>query len=99
MLLAAGRLGGKTVELDRYDMKFATNFRSGLAQSGNTAVVMDYDLESPTGFSMSALIGGAHLLLAPFPWQLGGGSTRLLLTLPEQIAWWWLFVFRVIPGA
>jgi hypothetical protein len=38
-------------------------------------------------------------MLAPFPWQLlSGGSTRMLLTAPEVMAWWWLFIFGVLPG-
>jgi hypothetical protein len=43
-------------------------------------------------------IGAAHLLLAPFPWQLGGGSLRMVLTLPELVYWWWLVFNGLIPG-
>jgi hypothetical protein len=44
------------------------------------------------------VIGAAHLLLAPFPWQLLGGSVRLLLVAPETVYWWWLVFMGVIPG-
>ena len=43
-------------------------------------------------------IGAAHLLLAPFPWQLGGGSLRMVLTLPALVYWWWLVFYGLIPG-
>jgi hypothetical protein len=29
---------------------------------------------------------------------LGEGSTRMLLTTPELIVWWWLVLFGLIPG-
>ena len=37
-------------------------------------------------------------MLAPFPWQLGGASLRMLLTLPEMLVWWWLFFWGIVPG-
>jgi len=37
-------------------------------------------------------------MLAPFPWQLGGGSVRMVLTTPELIVWWWVFFVGVLPG-
>ena len=47
---------------------------------------------------MATGLGGAYLLLAPFPWQLGGGSARMVLTAPELFVWWWIFFVGVIPG-
>lgn len=88
----------ETVQLDRYDLEFASSFRKGMSASGNSRVEIDYDLRTPTGFVMSTVLGGLHLLLAPFPWQLGGASLRMLFTLPEMLVWWWLFFFRVVPG-
>src|SRR5262249_20005849 len=58
----------------------------------------NYDLNSTSGLALSLLIGGAHMLLAPFPWQLGGGSLRMLLTAPELLVWWWLVFVGLIPG-
>ncbi len=49
------------------------------------------DLNSPVQLGLALMYGGAHLLLAPFPWQLGGASLRMILTLPELLFWWYLF--------
>ena len=46
---------------------------------------------------MATLEGGTYLLLAPFPWDLGG-SLRKMLTTPELFIWWWLVVVGLIPG-
>lgn len=56
------------------------------------------DIRSQSGFFIGLSVGAAHLLLAPFPWQLGGGSLRMLLTVPELLVWWWLFFYGVVPG-
>jgi len=52
-----------------------------------------------SSFVLGTLAGGAHLLLAPFPWQFGGSSLRMRATLPEMIYWWWLLAIGVLPGA
>jgi hypothetical protein len=48
--------------------------------------------------AMALGVGGAHLLLAPFPWQLGRASLRMLLTTPELVIWWWIVFVGLIPG-
>jgi hypothetical protein len=48
--------------------------------------------------ALAVVVGWAHLLLAPFPWQLDGGSLRMLLTTPELAVWWWLVFAGLIPG-
>jgi hypothetical protein len=53
---------------------------------------------TPGGLVIGTAIGAAHLLLAPFPWELGGASLRMALTLPELLFWWWLVFVGVIPG-
>jgi hypothetical protein len=64
-----------------------------------SGVRQDYDLNDPAQFATAALVGGAYILFAPFPWQLlAGGSTRMLLTAPEVIIWWVLFILGVVPG-
>jgi len=65
---------------------------------GTGSGVKTADIRTPGGMVAGILVGGAHLLLAPFPWQLGTGSIRMLLTLPELLYWWWLFFVAVIPG-
>jgi hypothetical protein len=94
--VSSGMLAQREARLDRYDMKFINKFRYFAAQGGS-GVSTEVDLETPTGLSMGIVVGGAHLLLAPFPWQWGGGL-RTALTVPEVLVWWWLFIFGIIPG-
>jgi hypothetical protein len=55
-------------------------------------------LKTTGGLVLGSLDGAAHLLLAPFPWHLGGGSLRMLLTMPELAVWYFLFFWGVLPG-
>jgi 4-amino-4-deoxy-L-arabinose transferase-like glycosyltransferase len=108
VLLAAVLVGGgvvarherqlESLSMDRMqDLREAYTTRSpGVA--ARSSVKMDYDLRTPGGAVMGTLLGGAYLLLAPFPWQLGGASMRMLLTLPELVVWWWMFFVGFIPG-
>jgi len=73
------------------------SFRRDIATGTGSGVVSEYDMSTRTGLGLATLVGAAHLLLAPFPWQLNG-SFRMLMTAPEMIFWWWLFFFGVIPG-
>lgn len=94
--LSSGMLAQREARLDRYDMKFVKRFRYFAAQGGS-GVMTDVDLDTPAGMGMGITVGAAHLLLAPFPWQWGGGL-RTILTVPEVLVWWWLFIVGVIPG-
>src|SRR5207248_4980699 len=67
------------------------------AGSTNSGVETGQDVRTASGLTMQTAIGAAHLLLAPFPWQMGG-SVRMLMTLPELIYWWWLVFAGLIPG-
>lgn len=81
--------------------KFAGNFRKAVTtgEGSGSGVAQNFDLETNQGMSLALLFGAAHLLLAPFPWQLfGGGSVRMALTLPEMLVWWYLFFMGVVPG-
>lgn len=86
------------VRVERFDVEFIQQFRHDLAEGAGSRASMQFDMQTTSGFSLGTLVGAAHLLLAPFPWQLGGSSVRMLLTLPELIYWWWLVFFGVIPG-
>jgi hypothetical protein len=88
-------------QIESFDLDRVEAFRTAVAtgQGAGSGVESGYDLHSPTGLVMAVLVGGAHLMLAPFPWQLGGGSLRMVLTLPELVVWWWLFFAGVVPGA
>lgn len=92
----SGILVQQEAQLEKYDLKTVERFRTYAAQGGS-GVKIEADLNTPTGLGLSLIVGAAHLLLAPFPWQWGG-SLRLLLTLPEVLVWWWMFFYGVIPG-
>src|SRR6266498_1303450 len=85
--------------LERFtQLKEIERFRSDVAIGYGSGVESEYDLNSPTGLATAVGVGWAYLLLAPFPWQLGGASLRMLLTTPELAVWWWLFFVGLIPG-
>jgi len=85
------------VRVERFDVEFIQQFRKDLAENAGSAVG-NFDMQTTAGFTAGTLVGAAHLLLAPFPWQLGGGSLRMLLTVPELLYWWWLVWFGLKPG-
>lgn len=82
---------------DRFDAKFVSTYRRNLTVGAGSGVETNYDLRTNQGMAMATLTGGAYLLLAPFPWDLGG-SPRKMLTTPELFVWWWLLVVGLIPG-
>lgn len=92
------RDAGENAIFQHYDLKEIESQRNYVAATTNSGVRIDYDLQSPGGFTGSVLIGGLHLLLAPFPWQLASGSLRMVLVAPEVLLWWWLLATGVVPG-
>ena len=57
------------------------------------------DVRKPWQLPLVALIGSIYALLAPFPWQFGGGSSlRLLFTAPDMLLWWSIFFGWVVRG-
>jgi len=98
LVVLSGVLVRQEVQLESFDLKYIESFRHFTSVGTSSAFGSDYDLQSPAGFSAALAVGAAHLMLAPFPWQLGFGSLRMLLTGPELIVWWWLFFVGVLPG-
>ncbi len=99
LIVSSGVLARNEAILERFtQLKEIERFRANVATGYGSGVDGGYDLSSPEGLAMAIIVGGAHLLLAPFPWQLGGGSLRMLLTTPELAVWWWLFFVGLIPG-
>jgi hypothetical protein len=97
--ISSGYLARNEATLERYtQIGEITNFKRNIAIGSGSGVETEYDLNSPTGLALAVGVGGAHLLMAPFPWQLGGGSLRMLLTMPELAVWWWLIFFGLIQG-
>ena len=93
----------KELVSQKFDLSYVQSFRGSISQGGEingagSGVESSFDMTSPLGLGFAILFGGAHLLLAPFPWQLGGASLRMLFTLPELLFWWYLFAFGVVPG-
>jgi hypothetical protein len=99
LAVTSGYLARNEAAFERYaQVKEIAMFRDNVATGYGSGVKSGYDLSSPTGLAAAIVVGGAHLLLAPFPWQLGGGSIRMLSTSPELAVWWWLVLFGLIPG-
>jgi hypothetical protein len=98
ILLGSGMITHHMPVLEQYDLRKLQEMRDYTARTAGSGVIIDYDLQTPHGFVMSLLLGAANLLLAPFPWQLGGASLRLLLTLPEVGVWWWVVLCGIVPG-
>jgi hypothetical protein len=99
LAVSSGYMARNEAILERFTkLKEIERFRSNIATGSGSGVESEYDLNSPTGLAMAVGVGWAHLLLAPFPWQLGGASLRMLLTTPELVVWWWLVLVGLIPG-
>jgi hypothetical protein len=95
---STGVLSRDTKAFQEWDVKGAMQFRKDIAAGTGSGAESDYDMETNRGLSLATLDGAAHLLLAPFPWELRFGSARMLLTLPEMVVWWVLFWWAFLPG-
>jgi len=103
MIVGSGIFARNEAMLEYYDLAQIQSYKHAISTGGAAAgagsgVASNYELRTPGGIAMALGVGGAHLLLAPFPWQLGSASTRMALTIPEVVVWWWLFFAGVIPG-
>lgn len=95
---SSGILARSQARLETFDTERIQKFRRDVAKDQGSGVMTSFDMRTNTGFVMGTLVGAAHLMLAPFPWQLGGGSLRMMMTLPEIVVWWWLFFVGLVPG-
>lgn len=98
ILVMSGLLAQHEAQFEQFDLNRIEKFRSDIAEGTGSGVESDYDLKTNSGLLFGTTVGAAHLMLAPFPWQLGG-SLRAVFTLPELVVWWWLFFVGVIPGS
>ncbi|HXG66905.1 MAG TPA: hypothetical protein VNO70_17515, partial [Blastocatellia bacterium] len=94
----SGVLAQHEAEFEKFNLQRIQRFRQDVAVGTGSGVETPYDLRTPTGFISGLGVGGAHLMLAPFPWQLERASLRMLLTLPELLVWWWLVFWGLLPG-
>ena len=98
IVILTGVLVQNETEFERLDIQRIQTFRRDVAASAGSGYVSSYDMRTPEGFGVATAVGAAHLLLAPFPWEMGGASLRMALTAPELLFWWWLFFAGVVPG-
>lgn len=98
LLVLTGALARHEATVEIYDLSRLQDIRDWTARHTGSGVPLGFDIRTPSGMALSVLVGSAHLLLAPFPWQLGGASLRTLLTLPELLVWWWLVFTALLPG-
>lgn len=98
VLIATGALARHEAAFQTHHLARLQEMRDWTARHAGSGVPMNFDLNTPSGLAMSIAVGSAHLLLAPFPWQLGGANLRTLLTLPELLVWWWLVFAGLMPG-
>jgi 4-amino-4-deoxy-L-arabinose transferase-like glycosyltransferase len=98
IVMMSSVLVSSEAQIERFDLKRIEKFRQDIAVGAGSGVTSSYDVNSPIGLGVATLVGGSYLMLAPFPWQLGGGSIRMALTTPELIVWWWVFFVGVLPG-
>jgi hypothetical protein len=89
----------READLNYFTLEYASNYRHGMAISAKSGFDADVDISTPGSALAYLPVGIAHLLWAPFPWQLT--SLRPLLAAPETILWWLLFpaTFRGIVFA
>jgi hypothetical protein len=97
LLVSMGTVVQQAAKVEQYDLKYLENFRDYCAREGS-GVKVDANLRSADGVGLVLVVGALHVLFAPFPWQLGGGSLRMFLVYPETLVWTWLFFMAVLPG-
>jgi hypothetical protein len=85
----AGTADRAESDLRYFNLEYASSYRYGMAITANSGFDADVDVSTPAKAMAYLPIGIAHLLWAPFPWQMV--SLRPLLAAPETILWWFMF--------
>lgn len=98
LAVSSGMLARSQAQIEAFDAERISKFRKDVAKGQGSGSEAQFDMTTSTGFAMGTAYGAVHLLLAPFPWQLGGASLRMAMTLPEMLVWWWLFFAGLITG-
>jgi hypothetical protein len=103
LLIPTGVIAPYHADVERFDLGRIQGFRNNVAiggerMGGRSGVRSAYDVRTPDGLLLGTAFGAAHLLLAPFPWQLRHASRRMFATLPELLYWWWLVFAGLLPG-
>lgn len=97
LAISSGLAARSETQIEQFDIDRIQQFRLDISKGQGSGVQSDFDMKTPSGFTLATAVGAIHLLLAPFPWQLGG-SLRMLFTIPEMLLWWWLFFSGLLPG-
>jgi hypothetical protein len=96
--VTTGLLAHHESQYAHWDLDNFQQVRSYTARTTGSGFESSLDVRTPSGFGLMLVVGAAHLILAPFPWQLFGGGVRMMLVAPETCYWWWLVFAAVIPG-
>lgn len=64
----------------------------------NSNIGNPFDITVGSEIIPGLLFGFFHLMYAPFPWHLARGSTRMLLTTPEMVWWYYNGTIRLFRG-
>jgi len=70
----------------------------GSGMTGTSFVENPFDITNPSEFLPGLLFGLAHLMYAPFPWNLLRGSRLMLLSTPEVLWWYYSGTIRLFRG-
>lgn len=100
IVTSTGLLAEHEATIQTYDLDRVQTFKNNVAtgDGSRSGVQQNYNLKTPGGFAAAIGVGGLHLLFAPFPWQWGGASLRMLAVVPEVLVWWWLWAVALVPG-
>jgi hypothetical protein len=98
VMLLSGTLARDRAMAAKYDLEQIHLIRQYEYQASGSGVRWDYDIQSTSGKAMAVLNGVVDFFVAPLPWHMSGGSVRMLMTLPEAVAWWALLVWGLLPG-
>ncbi len=86
--------------------KLLANYSKGFGASSNmqlsSNVENPFDITKTSQILPGLIFGLIHLMYAPFPWQIVKGSTRMILTTPEMLWWYYngtLLLYRGLREA
>jgi 4-amino-4-deoxy-L-arabinose transferase-like glycosyltransferase len=90
LLLILGFADRASDDASRYfSLEYVSNYRHGMAVTAQSGFDHDVDISNPGSALAYLPFGLAHLLFAPFPWQMV--SLRPIIAAPETILWWTMF--------
>ncbi len=72
IIMLSGVLARHEAQFEAFNIQRVQGFRRAISsgEGGGSGVASNYNLNNPVEMAQAIAVGGAHLLLAPFPWQL-----------------------------